>query len=86
MYNVGSSRILINGCMSTEFNLTTPVRQDCPMSMVLFSLAIEPFLRFCTSKLKGTSISTEVSKASVYANICVFLNNDQEIGWVQMQN
>lgn len=56
IYKNASSRVLLNGYLSSEFEIETSVRQGCPLSMVLFSLALEPFVSLCKFSLEGFTI------------------------------
>ena len=52
LYASPSSMVEVNGIMSSSFKLSRSVRQGCPLSPMLYILALEPFLR----KLKANPV------------------------------
>lgn len=45
LYAVGRSKVQLNGYFTSSFPIKRGVRQGCPLSMLLFALSLEPFLR-----------------------------------------
>merc|ERR1712002_918745 len=56
-YNNISSRLIINNTLSDTFKVGCSVRQGCPLSPLLYTLQLEPFLRKVRSSVNIRSIS-----------------------------
>ena len=69
-YHNISSCIVNNGHASEFISLKRGVRQGCPLSGMLFILAVEPLaIQIRTSKsIKGLKNGNKVSKVSLYAD------------------
>lgn len=77
----GTSRISVNGQLSKPINVQSSVRQGCPISMVLFAIAIEPFLSTLTRELQGLHIHGQKITCYAYADdvtVLVTAANDYE--------
>lgn len=76
------SLLKINGHLSAPFKVKRGVRQGCPMSGMLYSIAIEPLLQKLRSELSGVSFPfcTERFFLSAYADdVTVFVNGRDDI-------
>lgn len=68
IYAIASSRIQVNGFLSRTFKIKTSVRQGCPLSMLLFAVYLDPFIRLCNFSLKGLQIGQCTYKINAYAD------------------
>lgn len=79
LYGKASSRILINGFLSPSFKIKRSVRQGCPLSMLLFSLYIEPLIRHLNSSISGILICNRFVRVLAFADdLTLILRNDSE--------
>ena len=76
--------VAVNGVRSEPFTLTRSIRQGCPLSPMLYILALEPFLR----KLKANPVlhsltlpgSSEVARYTAYADdVSVLVTSSAEV-------
>lgn len=82
MYCNIESIVKVNGGLSAPFKVQRGVRQGCPMSGMLYSIAIEPFLHKLRANLKGLSVPCCNDRffLSAYADdVIVFINDDDDI-------
>ncbi len=81
IYSCPTARIKINGNLSKTFTLERGSRQVCPLSLLLFTLFIEP-LGQCirqNSKIKGINIKGDEHKIALFADdILVYLKDPTE--------
>lgn len=81
LYGCSTSQVLVNGFPTTPIRLQRGVRQGCPLSPLLFALAIEPLacmIRNATD-LRGLHITAElVLKVLLYADDTTLLLADRE--------
>ncbi|XP_049794329.1 nascent polypeptide-associated complex subunit alpha, muscle-specific form-like [Schistocerca nitens] len=68
-----SARFVINGHISRPIDVTSSIRQGCPMSMALFAIAIEPLLASLMKHLQGLQIHGEKIVCKAYADDVGFL-------------
>lgn len=54
LYSHASTKVMINGCLSSSFHVIRGVHQGDPLSCLLFNLGIEPLLR--KSDMKGLTV------------------------------
>jgi exonuclease III len=73
-------------CISAPFNFCVGIRQGCPLSGQLYSLAFEPLLRKLKAELCPITVGREIQSnitASVYADdINVFIKRDSDFNTV----
>jgi hypothetical protein len=65
MYGGALSSVQVNGFLSRPFSVRSSIRQGCPMSMLLFILAMNPLLCMLDGHLLGFDAATG-SKASMW--------------------
>ena len=74
----------VNGVRSESFTLTRSIRQSCPLSSMLYILALEPFLRKLKANpvLRGLTLpgSSEVARNTAYADyVSVLVTSNAEV-------
>lgn len=62
------SRIVINGALSASFPVQKSVRQGCPLSAVLFAIALSPLVANLCRQLEGLTIGVCSLAVSAYAD------------------
>ncbi len=80
LYNDTESVVKVNGGLSAPFKLTRGVRQGCPLSGMLYSVAIEPFLHKVRENINGLCLQSSSKNVSLsaYADDVVVLISDQK--------
>ena len=80
MYKHPTSRILVNGALTDFILLKNGVRQGCPLSMLLFGVVVDAFIK---SVLKNTHIcGFKFGKSKLTLQLCAdditfyFINKD----------
>jgi hypothetical protein len=82
MYFDARSVIQINGHISAPFSVSCGVRQGCPLSMMLFSLCLDPLLVWLEDCLHGVRIRPGQRSAAVVAyadDVTVFATVPEDI-------
>lgn len=82
LYKNIESMLKINGVLCAPFSVNRGVRQGCPLSGMLYSLAIEPFLTKLRENISGFSVPScgKVFTLSAYADdVIVMVNNQRDI-------
>ncbi len=74
----------VNGVRSEPFTLTRSIRQGCPLSPMLYILALEPFLRRIKANpvLRGLTLpgASEVGRYTAYADdVSVLVTSSAEV-------
>lgn len=81
LYNDSSSQILSNGYISSPFPIQRGTRQGCPLSPLLFAMALEPLailLRSSTS-FRGARVGSREIKLSMFADdMLLFIARPEE--------
>jgi hypothetical protein len=76
----GTSRIHINGHMSQSFPIHRSVRQGCPLSMILYIIAMNPFLHTFQQHGREVRILKHNETATAYADdVTIFLDSKQDV-------
>lgn len=79
IYQHASSRVLVNGFLTQSFKISRSVRQGCPLSMILFSLYIEPLIREIDSGVSGILFKDRFLRVLAYADdLTIIVRNDPE--------
>lgn len=70
LYTHPTANIFSTGMLSRNFSLTNGTRQGCPLSPLIFSLAIEPLAEYIRSspEIKGITIGQDVHKLGLFAD------------------
>lgn len=79
IYLSAKTQVLINGFISKKIEIKRSVRQGCPLSMLLFALALEPLISNLQIRLAGISIGQHRLQVFNYAddvNIIVSTQDD----------
>lgn len=80
LYQNATFHVRIGSLLTGELKFCKGIRQGCPLSGTLFSLAIEPFLNLCRQYLDGVSlpiIPAQKLVTSAYADdVSVFITNN----------
>jgi hypothetical protein len=85
LYEKAEAIIRINGIMSSKVPIECGIRQGCPLSMILYALCLNPFLRLLDSMLPGIKIGRKGTKTKIVAyadDVTVFLRSQQDIQMV----
>ena len=86
MYDNATSTIQINGHRSVPIPIRSPVRQGCPMSMLLHALCLNPLLCTLQNKLIGIRIGWRGPKTAVVAhadNVTLFVTSPDDVRVIQ---
>lgn len=78
LYNRPTARVKVNGAVSGSFEMYNGTRQRCPLSPLLFVLAMEPLLEGIrwTPYIRGIKVGEEDHKLAAYAdNILFFITS-----------
>lgn len=81
LYKDAESVIKICGSLTSPFSFSKGIRQGCPLSGLLYTIAIEPFLNSLRNELQGQSFalpnSTNFCAVSAYADdVSIFITSD----------
>ena len=68
MYTGTTTRIQVNGFLSTAIRVLQSVRQGCPKSAIIFAFVMSPFIDFLSSRLRGLEVGEIKFRASAYAD------------------
>jgi hypothetical protein len=86
MYDQAFSTIQINGHLAGPFPVRCSVRQDCPMSMLLFALILNPLLGLLERNLTGIRIGHRTQKTAVVAyadDVTIVVTAPQDINIIR---
>ena len=77
-----SAKILVNHILTDRIPITTGIRQGCPLSMLLFSMATDVLSKkiSSSSSIKGLSLGSGSMKLQQYADDTIlFLTDPSEV-------
>lgn len=75
LYRNAQSKVMVNGFMSAPIPVCNSVRQGCPLSMLLFAIALEPLIRLFKKKIEGLRIlNTQITSAAYADDINLFVD------------
>jgi hypothetical protein len=78
LYCDASSRIQVNGTFTNSISIRNSVRQDCPLSMILFVIYIEPLLRRIAEEARGVVVGQDDITALTYSDDINYIVQDDE--------
>jgi hypothetical protein len=67
-YENANSKVFINNEFGENIYLKMGVRQGCPLSMYLYILFIDPFLKFIKKKINSTQISQSSHQINAFVD------------------
>lgn len=81
LYNRPTARVKVNGIVSEPFEMYNGTRQGCPLSSLLFVLALEPLLMGIrqNADIKGIKVGEEVHKLAANADVILFFITNPRI-------
>lgn len=80
LYENANSKVFTNNEFGESIYLKRGVRQGCPLSMYLYILFIDPFLKFIKRKIQPTQISQSSHQISAFVDdISIFIQNLTDI-------
>ena len=86
LYATAQSKLAINGHLTKNINIQCSVRQGCPLSTILYALALNPFLISIDQQLQGIRIGKNNHKVTSIAyadDVTVILQDHNEITQLQ---
>lgn len=90
MYSSTESLVKVGGSLTPPFPFEKGIRQGCPLSGLLYSIAIEPLLHTLRNRLGESGLHTPCSPSekpvvvSAYADdITIFITRDRDFGTVE---
>lgn len=79
LYHNAESQFLVNGELSEGVKQNRGVRQGCPLSMFLYIIYIEPFLRDLKNQIQPTFIAKSKYLISAFVDdVAILLNNEED--------
>jgi hypothetical protein len=85
-YMETQSCIAINGHCTNNLGINCSIRQGCPLSSILYVLALNPFLHLINKHLKGLEIGPNKRKVTCVAyadDVTVILTNPTDVRKLQ---
>lgn len=84
IYNGASCMVKVAGGLSKRFKVERGIRQGCPLSGQLYSLAIEPFLNNIRNKLNGfhllnSPLSMPLTLAAYADDVNIFISEQADV-------
>lgn len=80
LYTHASCLVKAGGGLSTPVQVGRGIRQGCPLSGQLYSIAVEPFLCLIRKKLAGLQVGDTLIKVSAYADdLTVVICHEQDV-------
>lgn len=80
LYDNANTRLTINGFIGQNIPIIRSVRQGCPLSMLLYAIALEPLLLQIRANITGIQILNKTIKSSNYADdASVFVSSNTDV-------
>jgi hypothetical protein len=86
LYETAQSKLAINGHLTKNINTQCSVIQGCPLSTILYALALNPILISIDQQLQGIGIGTQRQKVASIAyadDVTVIIQDHNEITQLQ---
>ena len=81
LYTQPNAKVYTSGILSRNFPLTNGTRQGCPLSPIIFALAIEPLAEYIRSSpnVRGVTIGQDVHKLGLFADDIILTLTEPDI-------
>lgn len=79
MYNDASAMLKVRGGLSRPIPVLRRIRQGCPLSGMLYSLAIEPLLCKLKKKLQGVSVERPIKFVAYADDVSIFIKDERDV-------
>ena len=82
LYDKASSEILINGFKSRRILIRRPVKQGCPLSMILIALCLNLLIQQIDKNISGIKMGRRQSRTAIIAyvdDVTIFLTRVEDI-------
>lgn len=77
LYNDASAMLKVGGELSRPIPVLRGIRQGCPLSGMLYSLAIELFLCKLRKTLQGVSVEKPIKFVTYADDVTIFLKEER---------
>ncbi len=79
LYNDASAMLKVGGGLSRPIPVLRGIRQGCPLSGMLYSLAIEPLLCRLKKTLQGVSVEKPIKFVAYADDVTIFLKDERDV-------
>jgi len=79
LYTGAKTKVMVNGMLSEDFEVTRGVRQGDPISCILFNLAIEPLANMIRNSNKIKGLTTELANEELRKIIISLFADDTTV-------
>ena len=83
-YTHATTQCQVNGFLSRPFEIARGIRQGCPMSVLLFAIAVDPLISKLSSQLQGIEINNNHFAATAYVDDLNFVLMNQSESLIAM--